>query len=217
MKRLALFSYFLVVGISLTASQAEAQPEQEPAKAKEQELEVPEGFELQPLELGGQILKPVGWKYESRELGKTLATKMWEPMPDDTPGFDTSFTIDIVTNTADANMSPSEYAASYIKSLKEKGKVLKEYEPTTSGGMIQSGLLLDQKLTITGSEKEYRIRSVLFADDERELLFVVTFGTLASQWEEYEPTFRVMTKRIKLIGLSSDAKSDKESDKEPDK
>jgi hypothetical protein len=173
------------------------------------ELEVPDGFELQKLELGGEILKPIGWTYESRELGKTLSCKMWEPLPNNAPRFDTIFTIDIVTNTVDAGSTPSKYATTYIESLKKNGTVIKVFEPQATNGMVQSGILMDQKLTITGSEKDYRIRAVLFADDKNELLFVLTFGTLASQWGTYEPTFRVMTKNLKLIDLSKNGKPDK--------
>ncbi len=209
MQMSTLVRWFLVACIGVIASEAAAQPERDQPQSADRDLDIPDGFERQPLELGGQILKPTNWKYESRELGKTLACKMWEPMPNDVAGFDTSFTISIVTNTADAGLSPSEYAASYIESLKKKGKVVKVYEPQTTNGMIQSGLLLDQKLTITGSVKEYRIRYVLFADDKNELLFVLTFGTLVSKWDDYEPPFRVMTRHLQLIDLSNKTQSDK--------
>jgi hypothetical protein len=134
---------------------------------------------------------------------------MWEPLPNNAPSFDTSFTIDIVTDTVDAGSTPSKYATTYIESLKKNGTVIKVFEPQATNGMVQSGILMDQKLTITGSEKDYRIRAVLFADDKNELLFVLTFGTLASQWGTYEPTFRVMTKNLKLIDLSKNGKPDK--------
>ena len=208
MQRLHLLG-MLIIGCLVMTSEAAAQPEHGVSQDPKKELEIPDGFELQKLELGGEILKPIGWKYESRELGKTLACKMWEPLANDAPGFDTSFTIDIVTNTVEAGSTPSKYAASYVESLKTRGTVIKVYEPQTTNGMVQSGILLDQKLRITESEKDYRVRTVLFADDNRELLFVLTFGTLASQWNAYEPTFRVMTKTLKLIDLSKNAKSDK--------
>jgi hypothetical protein len=208
MQRFRLHGLLFVACIVL-ASEAVAQPERDVRKSAAKALEIPDGFELQKLELGGQVLKPIDWKYESRELGKTLACKMWEPLPNDAAGYDTSFTIDIVTNTADAGSSPSEYAVSYIESLKKQGTVIKVYEPQTTNGMIQSGILLDQKMKITDSEKEYRIRRVLFADDKSKLLFVLTFGTLVSEWDTYEPTFRVMTKNLKLIDLSNNGKSNK--------
>ena len=130
-------------------------------------------------------------------------------MPDNETGFDTSFTIDIVTNTAEAGSTPSKYAVAYIDSLKKNGTVIKEYEPQATSGMEQFSIVMDQELNITGSEKEYRIRTVLFADDQSGLLFVLTFGTLASQWDTYEPTFRVMTKNLKLIDLSNSGDSGK--------
>lgn len=196
------------VCIVLLGSEATAQPERKRLSGTGQSSDIPEGFELQALELGGQILKPIGWKYESREQGKTLTCKIWEPLPNEEFVYDTGFTIDIVTNAADAGKSPSEYAASYLETLKKKGKVITTYEPKAANGMIVSGVLLDQKMTITDSEKEYRIRTVLSADDTNQLLFVVTFGTLVSQWEKHEPTFRVMTKNLKVIDLSKKPKSD---------
>lgn len=213
MQRLQIAGLLLMAWVAMTA-EVVAQPERGISKATGKERKIPDGFELQKLELGGEILKPIGWKYEARKLGKTLACKMWEPMPNDAPGFDTSFTIDIVTNTVDAGLTPSNYASSYMDALKKKGTVVKAYKPRTTNGMVQSSIVMDQKLTITGSEKKYRIRTVLFADDKNELLFVLTFGTLASEWDTHEPTFRTMTKNLKLVDLSS-LKNSNESTKTP--
>jgi hypothetical protein len=199
------FSGLLFIVCVVMASEAWAQPGRDTSKDGAEETAIPEGFELQKLELGGEILRPKGWKFETREIGKTIATKMWEPLPDDPDSYnyDTGFSIDIVTNTAEAGLTPSAYAEQYMESLKQQGTVVREYDPVEANGMVQSSVLLDQKLNRNGSEKDYRIRTILFAHDENELLFVLTFGTVANDWDKYEPTFRVMTQKLKLIDLKN--------------
>ncbi len=179
-------------------------PPQQPQEETGQAPEIPEGFVHQALELGGRILRPSHWKFESRQIGKTLAYKIWEPLPDGEPGFDTSLTIDIVTNVSEAGQTPSDYATAYLKGFQEKGRVLRVDDPRTVNDRIQSGLLMDQKLVFRGAEREYRIQRFLVADDNRGLLFVVSFGTLVTEWESLEPTFRIITKHMQLIDLSAD-------------
>ncbi|MCP4099562.1 MAG: hypothetical protein GY748_25355 [Planctomycetaceae bacterium] len=207
--RISISVFWLsVMCVFLLVSAARGQPERQSSSGTSKDSEIPDGFERQALELGGEILKPIGWRYESREVGKTIVTKIWEPLANEEYAYETGFTIDIVTNTAEAGKRPSEYAVSYLDKLKKTGEVVKVYKPKETNGMIVSGILLDQKMTMADSEKKYRIRTVLSAHDDSELLFVITFGTLVTSWDKYEPTFSVMTKNLKVIDLSKKPKSD---------
>jgi hypothetical protein len=204
--RLSTFVFSAWIGLCACAA---AQPERASPESADEALVVPEGFELQELELGGQILKPIGWKYDWRDLGSTLAHKLWEPLPDDPESYDTCLTIDIATPKKDTKIVPSEYAASYIEALKQEGKVIKELKPQKTNGLTKLGILMDQKMTMTDAEKEYRIQTTIFADDDSEMLYVFTGGTLVSQWDTYEPTFRVMTRTIKVFDLTKEEKAEK--------
>lgn len=196
---------FVLVASLVLSQEAVAQPEQD------KQDEIPEGFEVQELALGCQILKPVGWKFDKQEAnnGMTLAFQMWEPLPNDAPGFETCVMVQIIGNTEDAGKSPSEYAALYLESLKETGKVVQEFGPKDTQGWIQSSIVVDQEQTPDGEEKEYRLRTVCFADDELKLLYVLNFGTPKADWKTHEPTFRTMSGKLKLIKKSRKTGSDK--------
>ena len=165
--------------------------------------EIPDGYELQPLELGGEILRPVDWKFSSRSQGGTLVYKMWEPLPDGSDQYDTGLTINIVTNVEEAGTTPARYAAQYIRQLAARDvKLVSRSEPTEVNGLIRSGITFDQRMNITDVEKEYRIRYELFADEQLNMLYVLVAGTPVEKWDETQDTFRTMTNQFKLIDTS---------------
>ena len=169
--------------------------------------EIPKGFEIQDLELGGQILRPVTWTYECREVGKTLSQRIWKPLDNESDP-QTFAMIDIVPNIPESGDVPSKFAQSFVKGLSEKVQVIETLEPVTNDGVTIFEITTEEKRTVNDQENIFRVRYSLVADDKRGLLTVVNFTSLASQWSEYEPIFSTMSRFVKPYGASVDLSED---------
>ena len=198
-----LLGVLVAFWIGLMTIQGVAQPDRNPTPdatpdtAQDQKL--PAGFEWQPLDLGGKVLKPKHWKFTKNCTGKSLIYKMWNPKSEGAPAALTGLTINIVTNVADSDQSPSDFAVSFIEKLKRQGDIIEVYSPQKANGMIQSGVLMNQTIKVAGAKVKCRVRYVLIADDEREILYVLNFGAPVDEWKTYEPIFRTMTTGMKLF------------------
>ncbi|MEL6107617.1 MAG: hypothetical protein AAFU85_16380 [Planctomycetota bacterium] len=162
----------------------------------------PGGMVSQELALGGSIPRPKDWKYESREIGKTISQKLWEPIPGNDRLFETSLTIDVVTNVRETGKQPSEFAEEYLNRLEQKGTVVRRYEPSERDGKIQVSAVIDQNLKITSVEKLYRVRYILESHEKTGLLFVISVGSPKNEWEKRLPTFKAMVAGLTLVDLS---------------
>lgn len=175
--------------------------EPEVAKLEEKVNSIPDGFELQTLEPEGEIIKPLNWKFDSMAQSGTVVYRIWEPLPHNEEQFDVSVTINIVSNAEESGKTPSEFARDYLESLGRSGTVVEEIEPTIVENQTQLGMVIDQVLTVNDREGEYRSKFILMADDENGMLTVIIFGSLASRWDEMEPTFRLIAQHGSTMRL----------------
>ncbi len=200
-------SLIILIMLLATSTALGDPPERESSSPSKRTANLPEGYELQKLPLKGAIAKPVHWVSETRAKGKTYATKIWEPLPGNKYGFHASVQIDVITNVAETGKTPSEYARILLQSLEKQGKIHFRFEPTEHKGLKQFSSIVDQPLQVGDSKEAFRIRYLVIANDDLELLYLVRMGAKVTKWKDYLPTFKAMTGHLVLPQLAKDERS----------
>src|SRR5947207_4122886 len=93
-------------------------------------IKPPKGYTVQKLqELGGEMLKPDGWFFQTQRAATTLVYRITKEDVTQGKGFITGFTINIVPSVSKSGQKPSEAASAYLEEYETNAKVIKRDDP----------------------------------------------------------------------------------------
>lgn len=176
---------------------------------------IPAGYEEQTLEgLNGKILKPHGWFYTAKVVGKSSLVYRITKEDSSKGEFLTGLTINVIPNVSKfkgmreeggdsqetGNLDAKSAANAYLSMYKRSAKELQRDEPRNNNGFYQSGALFEKQMNLQGQAQLFKLGVTTFASVKDDLLIVMTFGTPAGDWETNKPIYETICSEIIIAG-----------------
>jgi hypothetical protein len=173
----------------------------EDAKTEKSKTEdsAPKGYSwCEAPHVGVSILKPDGWYVCEPELhDTTYVFKISRETPEE--GFHTGLTLNIVRNVKEkTKVQPTLYAAHFIGQKQKSAKQIELFDfVELAKGIKRCGITVEQEQTVRDITQKYTVHHTIFANDNTDTLYIFTFGTPSSKWEEDQDIWNTMN-QLKL-------------------
>lgn len=162
------------------------------------ELQLPDpptGFSWQQApEIKGAFLRPDGWYFDAKHDEGDRAYFISREPNVEPDGFDTGLTVNVTTNVpAKTGMSPSQYAAEFIRTGGSEFEIIGEPFSTRRGPFESHGALFHAQDTEKG---DFNAHMVAIANAATGTVYLCIFEGPAENWEDTWQTGEKMLEKL---------------------
>ncbi|MFB9899968.1 hypothetical protein ACFFOV_06060 [Cerasicoccus arenae] len=153
--------------------------------------EIPEGFRVQKLPMGGKALMPKDWHYEGGGLDNGfMYVFSKEEMTGE--GYETGFRIQGFFKVSEAGFKPSEAAAQNLEKFKSNAKSVIKVCDEYDQGPFRVRCLEAIQPNPHNAADDYHVIYSFFWNDDADMVVVSMFGAPESTWPEAELIYKEM-------------------------
>lgn len=143
--------------------------------------EPPDGFEwVEAAEVKAHLLKPKDWYYKKHKQGTTQGYFITKENIDKEGSYMTGFSMNVVFDIPrKKGVTPTEFAAVYIKRASNSGKIIKEVWAHSMGPFNSYGVVIENHDPKDG---DFNTHHLVIGNDQTGTAYIVIFEAPTESW-----------------------------------
>ncbi len=155
----------------------------------------PTGFEwVEAPEIKGAFLKPNYWHFKKHKQGEIKGYFITKENIDEKGSFTTGVTINVIPGIPEkTNVSPTQFAAAFIKEASDSRKIIKTPWRHSMGPFNAFGVVLQNSDPIKG---DYNTHNLVISNDQTGTVYMVIYEAPVTNWETSRKTGEVILGKL---------------------